>query len=308
VNLLDRGIEALEAASDQLVALDGRFLLPALLLQLGNLTCRALVWRSVLAAAYPNQKIPITSVAGPYVAGGALNAFLPARGGEVAKIALIRTRIHGSTVSTLAATLTVVLLLDALLGGVVLASLAAFGSAPVTVPSLGFGYMPVVAAVAVLASIGIAALWMRPQRVRSLLAHIAQGAAVLRAPSLYLRTVAPFQLGAYACRIGVAFLVLSAFGIHAGLATATLVVVLNGLSTAVPVPGGVGTQQVLAAYALRGVVPLAGAVSFSVGMQVGVTIVNTLVGLTALMLMLRTVRPVAAVRSSAALGRSTRPS
>jgi uncharacterized membrane protein YbhN (UPF0104 family) len=307
VNLLDRGVDALQAASDQLVALDGRFLLPALLLQLGNLTCRALVWRSVLAAAYPNQKIPITSVAGPYVAGGALNAFLPARGGEVAKIALIRTRIHGSTVSTLAATLTVVLLLDALLGGVVLVALAAFGSAPVTVPSLGFGYMPVIA-LGVLAALGIAAVWMRPQRARSLLAHIAQGAAVLRAPSLYVRTVAPFQLGAYACRIGVAFLVLSAFGIHAGLATATLVVVLNGLSTAVPVPGGVGTQQVLAAYALRGVVPLAGAVSFSVGMQVGVTVVNTLVGLTALMLMLRTVRPLAAVRSSAALGRSTRPS
>ncbi len=307
MNLLDRGIEALEAASDQLAQLDGRFLLPALLLQLGNLGCRALVWRSVLAAAYPDRKVPVTSVAGSYVAGAALNAFLPARGGEVAKIALIRTRIHGSTVSTLAATLTVVLLLDALLGGVVLAALAAFGLAPVTVPSVGFGYLPVLA-LAVVAAVGIAVLWMRPQCIRSLLAHIAQGAAVLRAPSLYLRTVAPFQLGAYACRIGVSFLVLSAFGIHAGLATATLVVVLNGLSTAVPVPGGVGTQQVLAAYALRGVVPLAGAVSFSVGMQVGVTVVNTLVGLTALMIMLRTYRPLAAVRSSAALGRPARPS
>ena len=67
----------------------------------------------------------------------------------------------------------------------------------------------------------------------------------------------------------------SAFGIQAGLATAALVVVFNGLSTAVPVPGGVGTQQVLTAYALRGAVPLAGAVSFSVGMQVGITAVNT---------------------------------
>jgi uncharacterized membrane protein YbhN (UPF0104 family) len=109
--------------------------------------------------------------------------------------------------------------------------------------------------------------------------------------------VLPLQLAAWGCRVGVAFLVLSAFGIQAGLATAALVVVFNGLSSAVPVPGGVGTQQVLAAYALRGAVPLAGAVSFSVGMQVGVTAVNTLVGLTALMLMLRTFSPRAALRS-----------
>jgi hypothetical protein len=44
------------------------------------------------------------------------------------------------------------------------------------------------------------------------------------------------------------------------------------------------------------VVPLAGAVSFSVGMQVGITAVNTLVGLTALMLMVRTFSPRAAWR------------
>jgi hypothetical protein len=61
---------------------------------------------------------------------------------------------------------------------------------------------------------------------------------------------------------------------------------------------------VLAAYALRGVVPAAGAVSFSVGLQVGVTTVNMIVGLTALMLMLRTAKPFVAVRSGAALGRA----
>jgi hypothetical protein len=65
----------------------------------------------------------------------------------------------------------------------------------------------------------------------------------------------------------------------------------------------VGTQQVLTAYALRGVVPLTGAVSFSVGMQVGITFVNVLVGLAALMLMLRTLSPIAAVRSRIAADR-----
>lgn len=303
MTLVDRGVEAVEAASDQLAQLDGRFLLAALVLQLANLLCRALVWRSVLVAAYPDREVRTASVLGSYAAGSALNAFVPARGGELAKLALIRTRIHGSTVSTLAATLSVVLLLDALVGAVLLATLAALGVAPIMIPSIGV--WPVVAAIALVAAAALV-VWLRPNRLRDLMAHIAQGAAVLRSPGLYFRTVAPYQLAGCASRIGVAFLVLYAFGIHAGIATAALVVAFNGLSNVVPVPGGVGTQQVLAAYALRGVAPIAGAVSFSVGMQVGITAVNTLVGLTALMLMMRTVRPLAAMRSGAGLARSAR--
>ena len=98
-------------------------------------------------------------------------------------------------------------------------------------------------------------------------------------------------------RIAVVVLVLQAFRIDAGLETAALLVVLNGASTAVPVPGGAGSQQVLATYALQGAVSTAGAMSFSLGMQVGVTAVNTAVGLTAAMVLFRTLRPVAALRA-----------
>jgi uncharacterized membrane protein YbhN (UPF0104 family) len=293
VSVLERGLETLEAAGEQLAQLDGRFLLPALLLQLGGLALRAVVWRNVLAAAYPDRRVPLAPVAGAYAAGVGLNAFLPARGGELVKLALVRSRLPGSTVSTIAATLSVILLLDLFVGALLLGSLAAFGVTSVRVPSVGPG--PLLLIPVALAA-GFVALRVRPQRLRSLLGHFAQGVTILRTPARYLRSVAPFQLAAWACRVGVAYFVLAAFGIHAGLATAALVVVLNGLSTVVPVPGGVGTQQLLAAYALRGVAPLAGAVSFSVGLQVGITTVNTLVGLTALMLMLRTLRPLAAVR------------
>jgi uncharacterized membrane protein YbhN (UPF0104 family) len=300
LNLFHRGLEAIEAAAEQLANLDGRYLLPALILQLACLGLRALVWRNVLVAAYPDRRVPLTSVTGSFLAGVALNAFLPAKGGELAKLALIRSRIHGSTVSTLAATLGVVMLLDGLLGAVLFAVLAVTGVAPVTIPSLGA--TPIIAAVGLIALAAVA-LKLRPRRARTLVAHLAQGAAILRTPHRYLHSVLPLQLAAWSCRVGVAFLVLSAFGIKAGLATAALVVVFNGLSTAVPVPGGVGTQQVLTAYALRGAVPLAGAVSFSVGMQVGITAVNTLVGLTALMLMVRTMSPLAAVRFHSAANR-----
>jgi hypothetical protein len=55
---------------------------------------------------------------------------------------------------------------------------------------------------------------------------------------------------------------------------------------------------VLAAYALQGVVSTAGAISFSLGMQAGVTVVNTAVGLAATMLLFRTIRPLAAIRAT----------
>ena len=139
MNLFQRGLEALDAAAGQLASLDGRFLLPALLLQLTGLGMRALVWRNVLAAAYPDRRVPIASVTGSFLAGVALNAFLPAKGGELAKLVLIRSRIHASCLSTLAATLGVVMLLDGLLGGVLFAVLAVSGLAPVALPSVGAG-------------------------------------------------------------------------------------------------------------------------------------------------------------------------
>jgi uncharacterized membrane protein YbhN (UPF0104 family) len=286
------------AAAERVEELDGRFLALALALQLATLSFRALAWRNVLAAAYPRQRIPVFSIGCAYAAGVALNAFLPARGGEGAKIALARAQIPGSSVPTIAASLSVVLLLDAVLGASLVVVLWPTGVLPSlpAVPTVSVA--PVAAAVAVVLAITLGLLARHfAAASRRLLSAAARGLAILRCPWLYLRSVLPFQLASWACRIGVVYFVLEAFRIDAGLATAVLVVVLNGASTAVPVPGGAGSQQVLATYALQGVISTAAAVSFSLSMQVGVTVVNTAVGLTAAMLLFRTVRPVAAARA-----------
>ena len=73
--LLDRADEV----TDRFAALDGRFLLPALALQLANLALRSLAWRNVLAAAYPGRQVAYPSIAGAYVAGVGMNTFLPGR-------------------------------------------------------------------------------------------------------------------------------------------------------------------------------------------------------------------------------------
>jgi len=86
------------------------------------------------------------------------------------------------------------------------------------------------------------------------------------------------------------------FRIEAGVETAILLTVLS--AAAIPVPGGAGSQQMFATYALQGAISTATAVSVSMSMQLGVTLVNTVVGLGGAMLLFRTHRPLAAFRAA----------
>jgi uncharacterized membrane protein YbhN (UPF0104 family) len=305
VTVFDHIAATLAAGVNHVEALDARFLLPALVLQLGSLVLRSLVWRNVLAAAYSDRHVPVVSVAASYVAGSALNAFTPARGGDVAKLVLVRTRIPGSTIATIVASFSVVILLDGVISGGLMSSLWAFGILP-TLPRLPSVDLRWLAVAGVGAAVLLAAFRVRPRLVRGIFAHLVQGVAIVRMPRRYLTTVVPLQLAAWSCRLGVVFLVLAAFHIHVGIETVALLVVLNGLATAVPIPGGGGTQQVLAAYALQHVATVAQAVSFSISLQLGITIVNTLGGMIAMLLLVRSHHPLGAMRSGFALVRARR--
>jgi uncharacterized membrane protein YbhN (UPF0104 family) len=290
------------AVAGRVADLDGRYLALALLLQLATLAFRALAWRGVLAAAYPDKRIPVFGVGCAYAAGVALNAFVPARGGEGAKVALARSQIPGSSIATIAASLSVVLVVDAVLGATLMGALWSLGSGP-PLPSLpSIGGLPLVVSLLALVAggAGLFAVTRAQATVGRFLRTAARGFSVLRSPWTYVSTVLPFQLAAWGCRIAVVYLVLHAFRVDAGLETALVLVVFTGLSAAVPVPGGAGSQQVLAAYALQGMVTTAGAISFSLGMQAGVTAVNTAAGLVATMLLFRTIRPRAALRAARA--------
>ena len=92
---------AIGVAVERVEELDVRFVLPALALQLATLGLRAVAWRNILAAAC-GRRIPVSTVACAYATGVALNGFLPAKGGEAAKVALARARIAGSNVPRVA--------------------------------------------------------------------------------------------------------------------------------------------------------------------------------------------------------------
>lgn len=286
---MSSALSTLGAFSDHVAALDARWMLVALVFHLGNLTFRTFAWRGILRAAYPGANVRLLDVGPAYAAGVAANAYLPARGGEAVKIALVRLRIPGSTLAGVGASSGVVLVFDAAVGASLLALAWGLGLVPALPhPSplaVGAGAALVLAAAAVVAAV---------PRLRS---NLRQGLAILATPRLYLRRVVPYQAGAWVCRLGVAFAMLAAFGVEATIPIAGLVVVAGGMSTLVPAtPGGAGTQQLFTVVALAHVASAASALSFSIGLQVGVTLVNTLVGLLALTLVFGTVRP-AAIRA-----------
>jgi uncharacterized protein (TIRG00374 family) len=302
-----QALEYLGAAAGHVAELDGRFLVLALALQLGNLALRSLAWRNIIVAAYPGRRVPLLGVAASYAAGVAANSFLPARGGEAVKVALLRTQVPRSSVAALAAAGSVVLVFDTALAGLLLVCAWFLGAVPAlpAVPPLLVDHAAVkIVAAAVLilvaATLGRRLLARAPARLRAVAGQLREGLAILGQPARYLRSVASLQLAAWACRIGVAFALLAAFGLPASVQVAALIVVVGGMATLVPAtPGGIGTQQVMIVYLLHETVSAANALAFSIGMQATITLVNTLIGLTAVMLIFRTVRPFAAVRTVA---------
>jgi uncharacterized protein (TIRG00374 family) len=287
-------------------AVDPRLLVLAAVLHVSNHILRSFAWRNILTAAYPDRRVSFTGVTAAYASGVALNAVIPARGGDAAKLALARAEIRGSSITTIGATITVLLPFDLLAAAATLLLVGVTGDAPLTVnldsaATTGTWLTgnlvlttAIVAGTAMVA--GLAVRYLRP-RIRQVWERIRQGGAILRTPRRYLARVALPQAVAWICRIGVVMSLLAAFGLPASPALAALVMVVAGASTVVPLtPGGAGTQQVLLAYALSEAASSAAVVSFSIGMQAGVTAVNALLGIGAAMIACRSLRAVSLLR------------
>jgi uncharacterized protein (TIRG00374 family) len=292
--------------AEKFAHVDPRLLVLAAVLHVSNHILRSFAWRNVLTAAYPDRRIPFTGITAAYASGVALNAIVPARGGDAAKLALARAEIRGSSLTTIGSTITVLLPFDLLAAAATLLLVGLTGDAPLSVnldsasASVAWlsGNLALAALIAAFGAVGLVLVvsYLRP-RVRQVWERIRQGGAILRTPRRYVAQVALPQAVAWVCRIGVVMSLLAAFGLPASPALAALVMVVAGASTVVPLtPGGAGTQQVLLAYALSEAASGAAVVSFSIGMQAGVTAVNALLGIGAAMVACRSLRPVSMLR------------
>jgi uncharacterized membrane protein YbhN (UPF0104 family) len=276
----------------------------ALGFQLLRLLARAPAWRNILRASYPDLVIPRRTVVGAYLAGVGVNAVVPARGGDLLKLYLVKHRVDDTTYPTLASTLIVETLFDTVVAGALLVWALAIGVLP------GLDVLPHLPQVdwswplrhrreaAVISAVWLVVivllLVIAFARVRSFKERVAQGFAVLRPFRRFVTQVCSWQALSWAFRIASVYFFLKAFGVPATLHNALLVLIVQSLATLFPfTPGGVGTQQGLLVYVFnRAGSGIKGSLllSFSVGMYIATTILNVVAGFVALFLMVGTLR------------------
>ncbi|SRR6266508_477126 len=266
-----------------------------------RLAVRPLAWRNIIAAAYPDTRVPRGSVVAAYLGGVGLNAITPARGGDVLKLFLVKRRIEGSTYPTLAATLVVETLFDAVVGVCLLVWAIHLGALPSldALPDLpNFDWRwpfrhptlvkigaPVLAFVVV-----IVFVWVT-DRVLDFWWRVELGFTIVRRPQAYLTRVVTWQALSWVFRLASVFWLLRAFHIPATIHNALLAQLAQSLSTLLPItPGGAGTEQGLLLYLFSGKAGRAELLSFSVGAHITIVVVNVVVGVLAVTLLTRSFR------------------
>jgi uncharacterized protein (TIRG00374 family) len=299
--MLVRVLDGIDAFLDQLGSVHFLPLALAIGCHLLKLACTSRAWRNVLAAAYPEERVPWISIYGAYLAGVGINAIIPARAGDAVRIVLAHRAIPGSTYTTVVSSTLVLSFFDMFAATVFLTWALTLGLLPGLdvlsgLESFDFAWLfshPLLFDLAIataLVAIGLVAYWIAGH-VAEFRDRFAQAFRILSPPTRYLRRVVPWQAADWSLRLLTIWFMLAAFGIPQTLENAGLVQVSTSVSTLFPItPAGVGTEQAFLLYVLNGVAAASVLLAFSVGAKLTITITNVVAGFTAIALTLRTVR------------------
>jgi uncharacterized protein (TIRG00374 family) len=294
-------LDAITVFWDYLASVHRTALALAICCHLAKTVCTSRAWRNVLAAAYPETRVRWLPLYAAYVAGVGVNALFPARAGDVVRLTMAHRSIKGSTYTTLVSSSLVLAIVDAICATALFAWAVQQGVLPSfdvlpSLPSFDFAWFlrhrSATEIVLVAAVIGLIALavWIR-SNVAEFRQRVSQAFTVVRTPARWIRTVVLWQVADWALRLTTIWFMLGAFRIEQSPRNVLLVQAAESLATLVPIsPGGVGTQQALLVYTLRGHGSRSALVAFSVGMKLTLTGVNIVVGFTAILLTLRTLR------------------
>jgi uncharacterized membrane protein YbhN (UPF0104 family) len=294
-------LDAVAAFWDYLAAVQPLPLAIAIGCHIAKTMCTSRAWRNVLAAAYPETRVRWLSIYAAYIAGVGVNAIFPARAGDVVRLTLAHRAVKGSTYTTLVSSSLVLAIVDALCALSLFAWAVSQGVLPSldvlpSLPSFDFRWLfehQFVGELVLLAVVfGLITLvvWVS-SHVAEFKQRVRQAFTVVRTPARWLRTVVVWQLADWGLRLTTIWFMLDAFGIHQSPRNVLLVQASQSLATLVPVsPGGVGTEQAFLVYTLRGQAARSALLAFSVGMKLTLTAVNVVLGFTAILLTLRTLR------------------
>jgi uncharacterized membrane protein YbhN (UPF0104 family) len=255
-------------------------------LHLLKIAAEARAWYGIVLHAHDGPPVRFRTILGAFVGSNGASAILPARAGEAFRVSVVRRRVPGSSVATIAATVVLETILELIFAAAVIAVVLVAG------PSIGHPGVPAHAAADPVALFGLACLFavvgllaIRFRARRAALARrMARGFAVVRVPRALAR-VCSWKVAAWTLRIGAVYVFLLAFDLPATLWMALVVIAAQNVAAALPFsPGHAGTQQAALAVALTGTASAATVLGFGVGMQAATLLADLIAGATAVML------------------------
>jgi uncharacterized membrane protein YbhN (UPF0104 family) len=290
-------IDAAHAFFDHLAAIKWSPLGIGVGFYLLRVSARPVAWRNIIAAAYPDARVPLRRVFGAYWVGVGINAVVPARGGDAVKLVLVKQKVPESTYPTLAATLIVETLFDFFVSALFFIWALSLGVLPgvhANIPGLDwnwvFNHPKASAAIAGVTTFvaGVVVVALQP-KLRDFRARVRQGFAILRPFERYLRGVVTWQALSWVFRFVSTFYLLRAFGLPGTAHNVLLTLVVQSLATLLPfTPGGFGTEQGLLVAVFHGKLPATALLSFSVGQKIVTMVVSLGAVAAALFAMVRT--------------------
>ena len=253
---------------------------------------RSIAWRNIIRAGLGGTKVPLGPVAGGLMAGVGLNGIVPARGGDVLKVFLVRTRVAKTNYPMLTASLVAETLFNAVMALVLLMWAWWSGRLPSGPELPGISAFEISWAaqhpaqamfivLVMMTMIFSTIIKYRPQ-LEQRWHQVKSGVQVLSNPRDYVTLVLVFQACAWAAQVTTAWFFLDAFGIPSNLANALTVVLIQGFGSVLLVtPGGVGPKQALTVVFFASQAPQSTILAFSAGMEVILVAFQLAVGLIA---------------------------
>jgi hypothetical protein len=251
-------LERLLGSGFELVAGAGRRVDPALLalgvaLHLLADAVRNRGWLTILRAAHPADRgLRLRDVEAAAFAGGGLNAVVPARGGDVVKLALVRSRMPSADFGTLTGTLVPETAFELIAGAGLLAWALASGYLPVEPVSGSLAHARSSFLVPLAAGVAGGALLLGVTRrgLARVYHRLRPGLAVLCRPRLMVLGVVTWQLAGRAIRLAAIASCLAACGLPAGAEAALVTMAIDGGSRIRLGPATAGLRIGLLAYGL----------------------------------------------------------
>ncbi len=262
------------------------------------LSIRSFAYYNVLRAAYPTETIQFKRIWGAYIAAYGFNNVVPARGGDVIKLFLVKSSVPNSTYPAVGASFVPEMVFDLSMGCLIL--LFAFTQGVFPKPpdfadldafDLSFfaGHprftLFLLTAIAVGSLVAFALLSDRARRFWS---RVRQGLTILRDRRRFLRQVYAVQFVAWCFRFTAFWFLLEAFNVGGSVKNVLLVLGVNAVAASVPfTPGGAGVQQALLVKVFGGTASAATVAAYSVGQQIAIGATALFVGFLALVFIFR---------------------